>query len=220
MKLVRLICVLATLLAATHGAFGEELPPPQRSLLSIAMFSEKVTLMLPAGWKLGYKDEKPLQSIYELVPKDQSVENWSEMITVQGYKDLGAREGSSPRFFLEVLQSRLRQPCGPDFITQNLGPQTIDGHAAHAVILGCPKMGAPASGAKIGQSEIALYVAIKGKKDMYLFHHAMRGDAFDPKTPPITADNVSKLIAKTDPLMVCALDVSERECYEQRRQRQ
>src|SRR5688572_708123 len=47
--------------------------------------NENLLAELPAGFKIGYQAEQGNQTITEIVPENESVEEWTTMLTVQVY---------------------------------------------------------------------------------------------------------------------------------------
>ena len=67
------------------------------------MENENILVGLPAGYKIGFQARKGNATISEMVPTQETVENWSEMITVQifhGSKNL------TPQAFRTTMQSQ------------------------------------------------------------------------------------------------------------------
>jgi len=140
--------------AATEPRKPETSPPGPSSPLdtnpatiSTPIFSQVVLFKLPAGWKPAHRNATPTSYIMEFLPKEQTLQAWREMITVQGFRDLARNPSATPKNFLAGLSSRIEKACGPDVVVQSLGDTKIDSFDAHTAIIGCANMGR--------QSEIA-----------------------------------------------------------------
>ena len=97
-----------------------------------------------------------------------------------------------------------RKSCGESLVKISIGDLRVDGHDAHAAIIGCGSVAADRpSGLKKGQGEVAYFIAIRGRKDMYLVHRAVRGPEFDPRSPPITPANGLRLMRELEPIKLC-----------------
>jgi hypothetical protein len=160
--------------------------------MTINVFSQVIAFRLPARWKPGHQSVKPLTYMAEFVPSSQDATAWSEMITVQGMRGFAAKV--SPRRFLEDLSASIANACPAHYVAEFLGEATIDSLPAYMAILGCARYLAPTQGAKAGQGEVAVYVAIQGRDDLYLIHRAVRGERFDGGRSPITPENASALL--------------------------
>ena len=80
---------------ATEPRKPETSPPGPSSPLdtnpatiSTPIFSQVVLFKLPAGWKPAHRNATPTSYIMEFLPKEQTLQAWREMITVQGFRDL------------------------------------------------------------------------------------------------------------------------------------
>jgi hypothetical protein len=176
---------------------------------AVPIFSQTLAFTLPAGWKLGFQNVGNTIHVVEYVPEGQTVENWSEMITLQGLRDVDRSPPWSPPartpkgvLGLKVLDHR--KVCGERLVAISIGDLRVDGNDAHAAIIGCG--GVPADrpyGLKKGQGEVAYFLAIRGRNDMYLIHRAMRGPEFDPRSPPITPANGLQLMSELEPIKLC-----------------
>lgn len=54
-------------------------------------------------WKLGFKDENTRSKIMEFVTNDESVDRWTELVTVQLFKNVFPHE-VTPIFFAETFK--------------------------------------------------------------------------------------------------------------------
>lgn len=101
--------------------------------------------------------------------KDGQKTDWTELVSVQGFKEFTALP---PQKILDVLASQIQKSCPKDFNYQALGPLKISGNLGAKAIIGCSQY-LGESGPEKG--EIGYYFAIKGEKDLYLIHKAYRG---------------------------------------------
>ena len=87
--------------------------------------NENLLITAPPGYKVGFNEKKPSMVMTEFVPSKETVENWTEMVTVQVFFGLKA----TPQQFMEDLAKRWRAAC----------PETPEGH----VIADAPENGYP-----------------------------------------------------------------------------
>ncbi|MEM6581633.1 MAG: hypothetical protein AAF699_10195 [Pseudomonadota bacterium] len=168
----------------------------------VPIYSQRVAFQLPADWKPAFQDQNAAMFMMEFTPKDEDTQNWSNMFSIQGFKNLAARTGAEG--FLDNLASGFAAACGENRVYEKYTSPDIDGFETATAVLGCAEMPADhPTGVKKGQSEIGVYYAIKGEKDIYLIHRSIRGAAFEPSDTPITQANVESLIRPFSPLEVC-----------------
>ena len=94
---------LRTLLQAT--AIGAALcAPPARADL----VNENLLVVAPPGYEVGFRDRKKASLITEWVPAGETVNDWTEMVTVQVFYELKV----APEEFMRDLEKRWRAACG------------------------------------------------------------------------------------------------------------
>ena len=177
----------------------------------IPVFSQKVSISLPTNWKAVYEDQQQGSYIIEFIPKEENIDNWKNLFTVQGFENIADK--TTPIDFLNSIAFRLKQVCGDYASFEKLGPMNITGHNAFAVVMGCSRM--PVTNETSGenyQSELGYYLSIQGKQDYYLVHKLVRGDVFDPKDAPINKDNAAAFLSEFMPIELCQGGGEDYEC--------
>ena len=136
------------------------------------IFSQLVMISQPADFVVRFESVKGGSYIREAVPKGETVEDWSQMITVTGLQ--GASEGGqlTPQTFLENIAAGFQRACPQTFATAELKPLGVSGHPAYAAIASCGRV---MSGPE--RSETAAILVIQGTKDFYTLQWAERGEA-------------------------------------------
>ena len=158
----------------------------------IPIYSQKLAFQLPTTWKAEHKDQKPSMFMMELLPKDENINSWQNLLTIQGFKNLASR-GITPERFISDMHNRFKNICGKHAVFEKLEPTMIDGFSAQQAILGCSKV------PNQNYSETAYWLVIKGKKDIYVVQKALR----TKETNPITKANYQKFTASITPVELC-----------------
>ena len=78
--------------------------------------NENLLVTTPPGYKVGFTDKKPNMLMTEFVPAKETVENWTEMVTVQVFFGLK----TTPQQFMDDMDKRWRAAC-PEAITRWMG---------------------------------------------------------------------------------------------------
>lgn len=180
--------------------------PDERRIGSIPIFSQIVVFQHPKNWKLAHRDESATTFMMEFIPNDQEIGNWSEMITVQGFKNLAKAPNASPDRFLEMLAAGMKKSCGDNFVGKSLFTQLkIDSFDSSGAALGCANLTSdlPSGMQMKGKGELGMYIAIKGSNDFYLVHRAIRSAAFDPKALPISDKTFLEWFSAVMPIKIC-----------------
>jgi hypothetical protein len=161
----------------------------------IPIYSQKVAFQMPTSWKPAFKDQKQNFFIVEFTPKDEEINSWQNMLSVQGFQNLASRV--TPKRFLSEIAEKFKSVCGSNAIFEPLGEESIDGFQAYSAILGCA--GLPNQNI----SEVGYYLSIQGEKDLYVIHKSIRTVAFDPEESPLTKFNADDFIAEFMPVELC-----------------
>jgi hypothetical protein len=178
-SLSTLVCVLFCLRADAESAS----PPAQKtdalreqgySVSTISpIFSQLVSFSLPKGFVPAFENAKPDFYIREAVPVGQSVDMWSQMITVTGSKDLATKAGGTPVIFASGLADRFRKACPATYSGGNLGPFKVGSYEGFAAVIAC---GTAGTGVE-PHSEVLLALVVRGERDIYSIQWAERGPA-------------------------------------------
>ncbi len=105
------------------------------------LVNENLLAGLPSGYKVGFHDKKNNLDMTEFVPAKESVENWTEMVTVQVFFGLKI----TPEQFMNQLGQSWRGACPGAGDPQPVVGGPENGYPTLLWILDCPKNPAPAS---------------------------------------------------------------------------
>jgi hypothetical protein len=164
------------------------------------IFSQLVMLSLPKGFKTVFENTTGNQYTREAVLDAETVDQWSQMITVTGAKGLAANPDVSAQTFVERIASGFKGACPDTYSAKTLGARKISGRDAFVILAGCGT--APSEGTK--HSESALLISIKGASDYYTIQWAERGPA---SNWPIVFDDAAWMdrFDKLNPIKICRL---------------
>ena len=145
-------------------------------------FHQLVAFTLPAEFssaRAAYDKTSGFFYIREYVPQGESVDHWTQMITLTATKDLASNPGATPRGFAVTLAAGFRRHCPDTYATVDLGPESVDTFEGFALIASC---GHVHGGAQF-YSETAIIFALKGTADYYALQWARHGpDSHKPLT--------------------------------------
>jgi len=190
-----LVCAVA--LADPPPVATPDGSPQKRPVAITPVFSQLVAMAFPEGFVPAYENTSGKNYIQEAVPRGETVDDWSQMVTLTGARDLALNPEMSPPVFMSGMANGFKGQCPATFATKALGKLAINGHAAFVALIGC---GALQSGKP--HSEMALVVAIKGSTDMYSIQWAERGPPTDQ--PPVFDEARWRLrFRQLSPIKVC-----------------
>jgi hypothetical protein len=179
----------------------------ERSVVQISpIYSQLVALSLPQGFRLAFENTSPdgKRYIRELVLQGETVDRWSQMITVTGAKGLVAAPNLTPQLFAETIGNGFKRACPDSFAAKTFGGTKISDQDAFILLASC---GSLQSGTA-KYSETALLVAIKGSADYYTIQWAEREAAASPPlalNEPKWMDRFKKL----GPIRLCPIVAGE-----------
>lgn len=134
---------------------------------AIAGAADAERLVSPAlpGFVVGYSAGNGEQSIREEIPRGETVEAWSRMVTTQRFAGLSAR--ATPATYARNIIASLPRSC-PGAATSAIAALTVSGRPAARFQVDCPRNGG-------GQPETFILLAIAGGSDMHVKQVAFRG---------------------------------------------
>jgi hypothetical protein len=125
---------------------------------------ENLIVPPPAGFMVGYSDTNNFVSLTEWIPSTETVQNWSEMVTVQIFS---RRADLNPVPFLKTLQGQWLAAC-PGSTPASVMAGKVNGYEAATMLLRCPRLAATS------RPETTMFRAIKGQGSLYLVQRAIR----------------------------------------------
>ncbi len=150
------------------------------------IYSQLVALPTPANFVAGNEQERNGFYILELAPKGDTMDVWSQLITLSGVKGLAAFV--TPTELASQIGAGYRAVCPGTFATRALPPPKVRGAVAvFASYLGC--------GTIDGHSEAMVFLVLQGKSEIYTVQWAERGPA--QAKPPEPDPAIWQLRAET-----------------------
>jgi hypothetical protein len=214
--MVRLVALLAGLASgiaipayAQDKADIEALREQGYSVRMISpIFSQLVMLSLPKGFATVFEDTNGNQYTREAVLDGETVERWSQMITVTGAKGLAANPRVTAQSFVEQIAGGFKNACPETFSAKGLGALKFSGRDAFIALAGCGTVSSDGG----AHSESALLIAIKGAADYYTIQWAERGTA---AARPMTYDEAmwKERFNKLSPIKLCPIKSGEAPPY-------
>jgi hypothetical protein len=137
--------------------------PFTKAAAAAGLENENLLVELPSGYKTDFQDRKPNMLMTEMVPTNESVSNWTEMLTVQIFYGLKA----TPEAFVDKLSNTWIASCA-DATSTPIAHGVENGYAAGLWLLNCPHN--PAT----GKPEITWVKAVQGNDSLYVVQKAFK----------------------------------------------
>lgn len=182
-----------------RGAGGANPGGNVHSISSITpIFGQLVEFASPENFVAVFENAHGAHYIREAVPRGETAEAWSQMITITGEKGLAANPDATAQKFAGFIAAGFKRACPETFSAKGFGAVKIDGRDAYVALASCGK--APSDQA--AHSETALLIAIRGSEDFYTIQWAERRQASDR---PLDLDDPKWLerFKKLGPIKLC-----------------
>ena len=155
--------LLAALTVTTLTAVAQtptNSPAPMKSVSTV--FSQQVFYNIPAGFSSQLLNEQSAANsyIHERVMNGETLQNWTQVITVTGIKDLALNKQVLPMSLVGAMVTDFKNACPDSFNgIKLLDSTTGNGTPVAAAVLSC--------GTIKGKSETTLVTVFKGTQDYY-----------------------------------------------------
>ncbi|WP_232411617.1 MULTISPECIES: hypothetical protein [unclassified Methylophilus] len=213
-----LLFVLVSAFIISCPAHSEESPSVSSysTIVSTPIFSQNLVHGLPSGWKLvnSGKANRPEGMLFSLnyALDGQTPANWTELITVTGFKNLAQNANATPKALIGKMAGQKESVCPGNSVVASGGDVAFGEVRGHVAVLGCGKLPNDLGGMKAGEGEIGVYIVLKGANDMYVIQRMQRVASFEPKSQPITPQVLGELLQSFFPIGLCELTDTPNEC--------
>jgi hypothetical protein len=206
------ITALGLLLASAMASKAEGPPTPKDGMPATftvisPIFGQLVSFSMPSSFVAASENTNGPNYMREAVLKGETVQQWTQMITVTGVKGLAGNPDISPQSFAGSIAGGFKKACPDSFATKGFGATKFGDQEAFVAVIGCGRVGSSAD----EHSETALIVAVKGSADYYTLQWAERAAAADTATLDETKwhDRLRQLM----PIRFCAVVPGEAAPY-------
>jgi hypothetical protein len=155
--------------------------------------AENLLFSPPKDFKVGYQSSHDNRQITEWIPGSETVEVWTQMLTVQVFHRATVDGGR----FLQDVGKRYMDAC-PGTIAKGIFTGQINGYTVSMLLLKCPKN--PAT----GKPETTAFRVIKGNDALYSVQRAWTSAPTDQEL-----DNAMHALAK---VTVCDTRAPDHPC--------
>ncbi|MGV0986538.1 MAG: hypothetical protein ACOYB2_18475 [Limnohabitans sp.] len=159
----------SSLAQAPEGSISDLAKQGNSVTVATPVYSQIVMFSYPPGFKPAFAKNTGTSYMQEYVLEGETVEKWTQMVTLSGVKGLSINQAFTPRSFVEFVASGFRSACPSSFAARSFGTLKISGHDAFVALFGCGTVSAEPA-----RSEIAMVLAVKGVHDYYTIQWAER----------------------------------------------
>jgi len=160
---------------------------------AFALENENLLVNLPAGYKVGHNARNQKQLISEMVPAGETVENWTEMVTVNIYFNQKTR----PADYRANMEKLWAGAC-PGGTSASVSEDKTNGYAAMLWRQSCPL------NKQTGKPEMTWFKVVAGNDSFYVVQKAFK---FEP-----APEKLAEWIAFLNKVSVCDTRLKDRAC--------
>jgi hypothetical protein len=201
------LLLAASPLRAEDAAAPKRTPPTSYTSIS-PIYGQLVSFSTPIGFVPVFENTKEAFYIREAVPKGETVQQWSQMITVTGARAAAGNPGFTPQGLAAAIAGGFKKACPETFATKGLAATKFGDQDAFIAVAACGKVNTSAD----GHSEAALIVAVKGRADGYTIQWAERGPS-QPAAPVIEYAKWQARMRELMPIRFCPIVPGEAAPY-------
>jgi hypothetical protein len=198
---------MAALAALFVSAASAQSPAPAAFTVISPVFGQLVAFSMPAGFVVVSENANGPNYIREAVPKGETVERWTQMITVTGVKALAGNPKVSPESFAASIAGGFRAACPDSFTATGFGASKFGDQDAYVAVASCGRVESSAD----RHSETALIVTVKGRADYYTMQWAERGPSAGKSA--IDEAKWQERLRQLQPIRLCPILPGERAPY-------
>ena len=152
---------------------GSAVQPSRQTFRMTGIFNDILSYPQPDGFQEAYQNTNGGHYIFEMVLKGETVDQWTQMVSVTGLQGNADNQNATARSRLDQNANVFRNACPDTFAAKPLGATTISGHEAFVAWVSCGS----ATRGGTAHSESNLIVSIKGTADYYTVQWAECGQA-------------------------------------------
>jgi hypothetical protein len=161
---------------------------------SAALVNENLLTTAPSGYQVGFHDKNSNSEITEWVPEGETVENWTEMVTVLIFFNASPR----PEVYMHNIETYWRENCPEAEDAREIASVVENGYPSLVFLLNCPR------NPKTGKLEITWFKAVQGNDSLYVVQKAFK---FAP-----SKEQIGRWMGFLKAVRVCDTRLAERAC--------
>jgi hypothetical protein len=196
------------LLCASAFQSRAESPAPASLTVISPVFGQLVRFSMPS--KFVTASENTEENFYsrEAVPKGETLNAWTQMITITGSKGMATVANFSPQKLTASVALGFKKACPESFALKDLGETKFGDQDAYLAVASCGEVTSSAD----RHGETALIVAVKGTSDAYTVQWAERTPRASPP-PAINEVMWQGRLRELMPIRLCAIVPGEAAPY-------
>ena len=192
--------LLAAPAARAQAPATKSATPPSFTVIS-PIFGQLVRFAMPSVFApVAFEKTNGPSYIREAVLKGETVEAWTQMITVTGAKGVAGNPQVTPQSFAVSMAAGFKKACPDTFAVKPFGAVKFGDQDGFVAVVGCGRIETAAD----KHGETALIIAVKGSADYYTIQWAERAPSSADK-PAINEAKWQERLSKLQPIQFCPI---------------
>jgi hypothetical protein len=171
LSIMTLGLLLAACPARAEDAPAQKRAPPTSYTAISPIFGQLVSFSTPIGFVPAFENTKDAFYIREAVPRGETAQQWTQMITVTGARGAATNPNFNAQGLAAAIAGGFKKACPETFAAKGFGATKFGAQDGFVAVAACGKLNSSAD----GHSETALIIAVKGSTDGYTIQWAERG---------------------------------------------
>lgn len=214
MKKLIFCLLLLMMMQGVQASETKDASAPKSFKHVLPLYEHFVVIAMPADWPMTPAFQKKDSAFFlaEFVPKKQTIDQWSEMISITAYPTAPT---ATVKEYYARLTSILTDVCGADNIGSKIFKETQGEMVAMLSCGGLKDKASGFGGLGKGQGELTLYRILKTEKGLISLFYSWRGEAFDVKDSayyPASAEVIGRARAGLDDALLCDIKKPQGVC--------
>lgn len=198
---------IVVLLTAFFGfATTAGLADPAASTITTPVLGQLLSFRLPGSFAMQKERTDPDRYFRAALVKGETLDTWSQMISVTGAKDTERDPKKTAQFIAANIATSIEKLCPETFSVKPLGPSKINSFDTFVAVTSCGKVGPDK------HSETAMTVAIKSDSAIYTIQWAER-TASSAENLTIDEAKWKDRLKQLVPIHVCPIVAGEKPPY-------
>lgn len=172
------------------------------------VFSQLVAFSLPASFITVSENAQDGIYMREAIPKGETVNNWTQMLTLSGFKGLAKNPKLDLVTFSNLYMEQMVKKCSPNASGGKVTNLKVGEHDALIYFVSCANVNYLGA----AHSEQTLFLSIKGESDYYMILLAERG-APQESIPVFERDKWANRFNQIKPIRLCPRALGESPPY-------
>jgi hypothetical protein len=187
-------------LARAQAPAAKSTLPPSFTVIS-PVFGQLVRFSMPSAFApASFEKTNGPSYIREAVLKGETVQAWTQMITVTGAKGTAGNPQMTPQSFAVSMAAGFKKACPDSFAVKPFGAVKFGDQDGFIAVVGCGSI----ETAPDKHGETALIIAVKGSADYYTIQWAERAPSSADK-PAIDEAKWKGRLSKLKPIRFCPI---------------